>query len=66
LQFVYLLGQILGFLALFLLISLIELSTEIVDLAIGLGLSFITSYDASDLLCQFGRIAGEAINRDPW
>ena len=58
LQFVYLLVQILGFLALFLLISLIELITEIIDLAIGLGLSLITSYDASDLLCQFGRMPG--------
>jgi hypothetical protein len=28
----------------------------IVDLAIGLGLSLITSYDANDLLCQFGSI----------
>jgi len=58
LQFVYLLVQILGFLALFLLISLIELITEIIDLAIGLGLSLITGYDASDLLCQFGRMPG--------
>ena len=66
LQFVYLLGQVLGFLAVLVPINLIELITEIIDLAIGLGLSLITSYDASDLLCQFGRIAGEAINRDPW
>jgi hypothetical protein len=56
LQFVYLLGQILGFLAVFLLINLIELITEIEDLAIGLGLSLITSYDAEDRLCQFGSI----------
>jgi hypothetical protein len=56
LQFVYLLGQILGFLAVFRLINLIELITEIEDLAIGLGLSRITSYDADDLLCQFGSI----------
>ena len=56
LQFVYLLGQILGFLAVFPLINLIELITEIDDLAIGLGLSLITSYDADDLLCQFGSI----------
>ena len=56
LQFVYLLGQPLGFLGVFLLINLIELITEIDDLAIGLGLSLITSYDADDLLCQFGRI----------
>jgi hypothetical protein len=32
------------------------LITKIVDLAIGLGLSLITSYDANDLLCQFGSI----------
>src|SRR5262249_7672208 len=48
LQFVYLLGQILGFLAVFLLINLIELITEIEDLAVGLGLSLITSYDTED------------------
>jgi len=30
--------------------------TEIEDLAIGLGLSLITTYDADDLLCQFGSI----------
>jgi hypothetical protein len=56
LQFVYLLGQVLGFLGFFLLINLIELITEIEDLAIRLGLSLITSYDADDLLCQFGSI----------
>jgi hypothetical protein len=55
-KFFYLLGQILGFLA-FLPINLIELITEIEDLAIGLGLSLITSYDADDLLCQFGSVA---------
>ena len=54
-KFFYLLGQILGFLA-FLPINLIELITEIEDLAIGLGLSLITTYDADDLLCQFGSI----------
>src|SRR5215469_11123342 len=56
LQFVYLLGQILGFLAVFRPINLIEFITEIEDLAIGLGLSCITSYYADDLLCQFGSI----------
>jgi hypothetical protein len=55
-KFFYLLGRILGFLA-FLPINLIELITEIEDLAIGLRLSLITSYDADDLLCQFGSIA---------
>jgi hypothetical protein len=35
------------------LINLIKLITEIEDLAIGLGLSLITAYDADDLLCQF-------------
>src|SRR5262249_25543252 len=54
LRFVYLLGQILGFLGVFPLINMIELITEIEDLAIGLGLSLITSYDANDLLCYFG------------
>ncbi len=39
LQFVYLLGQALGFLAILVPISLIELITEIKDLAIGLGFS---------------------------
>jgi hypothetical protein len=56
LRFVYLLGQILGFLGVFPLINMIELITEIEDLAIGLGLSLITSYDTEDRLCQFGSI----------
>src|SRR5215472_13695900 len=56
LQLVYLLRQILGFLALFLLINLIKLITELIDLAIGLGLSLITSDNAGDLLCQFGNV----------
>src|SRR5262249_45702657 len=56
LQFVYLLGQVLGFLTVLPLINLIELITEIEDLAISLGPSLITSYDADDLLCQFGSI----------
>src|SRR6516164_9798539 len=56
LQFVYLLGQPLSFLAVFLLVGLIELITEIEDLAIGLGFSLIGTDDADDLLCQFGSI----------
>src|SRR5262249_37563804 len=56
LQFVYLLGQPLGFLAIFLLVGLVELITEIEDLAIGLGFSLIATDDADDLLCQFGSI----------
>ena len=56
LQFVYLLGQVLGFLAVFMPINLIELITEIEDLAIGLGFSLISTDDADDLLCQFGSI----------
>src|SRR5262249_28094633 len=50
LQFVYLLGQVLGFLAIFVPINLIELITEIEDLAIGLGFSPIATDDADDLL----------------
>src|SRR6516225_6417282 len=56
LQFVYLLGQLSSFLALFLLVGLVELITEIEDLAIGLGFSLIATDDADDLLCQFGGI----------
>src|SRR5215472_13396299 len=56
LQFVYLLGQPLGFLAIFLLVGLVELITEIEDLAKGLGFSLISTDDADDLLCQFGSI----------
>src|SRR5262245_46492322 len=56
LQFVYLLGQVLGFLAILVPINLIELITEIEDLAIGLGFSPIATDDADDLLCQFGSI----------
>src|SRR6516164_6812128 len=59
LQFVYLLGQPLSYLAVFLLVGLVdlvELITEIEDLAIGLGFSLIGTDDADDLLCQFGSI----------
>src|SRR5215813_12414895 len=56
LQFVYLLGQPLSFLAVFLLVGLVELITEIEDLAIGLGFSLIATDDADDLLYQFGSI----------
>src|SRR5215472_6149968 len=56
LQFVYLLGQVLGFLAIFVPINLIELITEIEDLAIGLGFSPIATDDVDDLLCQFGSV----------
>jgi len=56
LQFVYLLGQLSSFLAVFLLVGLVELITEIEDLAIGLGFSLIATDDADDLLCQFGSI----------
>src|SRR5262249_40642655 len=51
-----LLGQLLSFLAVFLLVGLVELITEIEDLAIGLGFSLIATDDADDLLCQFGSI----------
>ena len=43
LQFVYLLGQLLSFLAIFLLVDLVELITEIEDLAIGLDFSLIVT-----------------------
>src|SRR5215470_3034731 len=56
LQFVYLLGQLSSFLAVFLLVGLVELITEIEDLAIGLGFSLIATDDADNLLCQFGSI----------
>src|SRR5262249_16368823 len=56
LQFVYLLGQRLSFLAVFLLVGLVELITEIEDLAIDLGFSLIATDDADDVLCQFGSI----------
>jgi hypothetical protein len=56
LQFVYLLGQVLGFLGVFMPINLIELITEIKDLAIGLGSSPIATDDTDELLCQFGSI----------
>src|SRR5215471_7907863 len=55
LQFVYLLGQRL-FLAVFLLVGLVELITEIEDLAIDLGFSLIATDDADNVLCQFGSI----------
>ena len=61
LQFVYLLGQLLGFLAVFLLIDLVQLITEIEDLAIGLGflalspLMMLTTFCASAFnLAGFG------------
>src|SRR5262245_51434 len=56
LQFVYPLGQLLSFLAVFLLVGLVELITEIEDLAIVLGFSLIATDDADDLLRQFGSI----------
>src|SRR5262249_49604082 len=56
LQFVYLLGQRLSFLAVFLLVGLVELITEIEDLAIDLDFSLIATDDADDILCQFGSI----------
>src|SRR6516162_2571188 len=56
LQFIYLLGQLLSFLAVFLLVDPVELITEIEDLAIGLDFSLIATDDADDLLCQFGSI----------
>jgi hypothetical protein len=56
LQFVYLLGQVLGFLAVFVPINLIELITEIEDLAIGLSFRPIATDDAGNVLCQFGSI----------
>jgi hypothetical protein len=56
LQFIYLLGQLLSFLAVFLLVGLVELITEIEDLAIGLDFNLIATDDADDLLCQFGSI----------
>src|SRR6201982_2549930 len=56
LQFVYLLGQLLSFLAVFLLVDLVELITEIEDLAIGLDFSLIATDDADDHLCQFGSV----------
>ena len=55
LQFVYLLGQRL-FLAVFLLVGLVELITEIEDLAIGLGFGLIATDDADNLLYLFGSI----------
>ena len=51
LQLVYLLGQLLSFLAIFLLVDLVELITEIEDLAIGLDFNLIVTDDADDLLC---------------
>jgi hypothetical protein len=51
LQFAYFLGQCLNFLFVLLLISLADLLTEIVDLAIGLDLSLIATDDADNLLC---------------
>src|SRR6516225_1870458 len=56
LQFIYRLGQVLGFLAILVPINLIELIAEIDDLAIGLSFSPIAIDDADDLLCQFGGI----------
>jgi len=49
-------GQLLSFLAVFLLVGLVELITEIEDLAISLDFDLIATDDADDLLCQFGSI----------
>jgi len=45
-------------------INLIELITEIEDLAIGLGFSLISTDDADDLLCQFGSIRRSALRTE--
>jgi len=50
-QFSDLFGQCLGVLSVFLLNSLDELLTQILDLAIGLGLSFIATNDADEITC---------------
>src|SRR5438874_2692364 len=63
LQFVYLLRQLLSFLAVFLLVGLVELITEIEDLAIGLGFSLIATDDTDDLLCQFGSIGPLSLSK---
>ena len=51
LQFSDLVGQCLGLITIFLLNSLVELITQIVDLAIGLGLSLIATNDANEFSC---------------
>ena len=56
LQFAYLPGQLLSFPPVFLLVGLVELITEIEDLAISLDFDLIATDDADDLLCQFGSI----------
>ena len=50
-QFSDLFGQCLGVLSVFLLNSLDELLTQILDLAIGLGLSLIATNDADEITC---------------
>jgi hypothetical protein len=56
-------SQLSSFLAVFLLVGLVELITEIEDLAIGLGLSLIATDDADDLLCQFGSIGPWSLSK---
>ena len=59
LQFIYLSDQLLSFLPVFLLSSLVDLLTEFGYLAIGLRLSLIATDDADNLLCiplQLGNI----------
>ena len=50
-QFSDLFGQCVGLLSVFLLNSLDELLTQILDLAIGLGLSLIATNDADEISC---------------
>jgi hypothetical protein len=49
-------GPLPAFSAVFLLVGLVELITEIEDLAIGLDFNLIATDDADNLLCQFGSI----------
>jgi len=58
-QFSDLFGQCVGLLSVFLLNSLDELLTQIVDLAIGLGLSLVATNDADEISCvrfQLGNV----------
>ncbi len=50
-QFNDLFGQCVGLLSVFLLNSLDELLTQIVELAIGLGLSLVATNDADEISC---------------
>jgi len=58
LQIIYFLGQRLSFLLIFPLSSPVDLATEIADLAIGLGLSFIAADDTDNRLCIHLQLGG--------